>query len=439
MVELQSIATLTSGAATGRRAEIERVIDEFSTTADLYGVERAYYLGVQQIRYSSEKLARIFGSKFRAFSDNLVATVVDALTERIQLDGFTSADARVSSMAAEIFRRARLGRRSVEFHRDVLIDGDGYLIIWPDQEGWPVFYPNRADLVRVWYDEEQPGYIRQAAKLWRPTPNVWRLTLYYPDRIERYAADADSDALPKPRLFEPLADAPVIPNPYEKVPVYHFSNRGATGQRGRSEIADVVPLQDALNKLIADVIVASEFYALPQRYAVGLLPEEARMLRVEAASIIGLPEGAQVGQFPQADLGQLLNLINDFRLEIARLSRTPVHYFALDQAYPSGEALRTAEMPFRAKIAARQQSWGAVWEDAMRFALRVMGIDEAQVTAIWRDTTPVSPAERIAEAQAKLALGIPAERVWQELGYSPAEVEAFVDAKEEGDRQQSVD
>lgn len=39
---------------------------------------------------------------------------------------------------------------------------------------------------------------------------------------------------------------------------------------GRSEIRDLVPLVDALNKLLADMLVASEFLARPRRWATGI-------------------------------------------------------------------------------------------------------------------------------------------------------------------------
>ena len=57
----------------------------------------------------------------------------------------------------------------------------------------------------------------------------------------------------------------VAENPYETIPVFHFrSNR----RRVKSQLAIVVEVQDAVNKLLADMMVAAEFGAFPQRYVI---------------------------------------------------------------------------------------------------------------------------------------------------------------------------
>ena len=61
------------------------------------------------------------------------------------------------------------------------------------------------------------------------------------------------------------------------VPVVPFPNLGE-GSFGMSELRDVVPLQDALNKTLLDMLVGSESQALPQRYALGLEIERHRAL-----------------------------------------------------------------------------------------------------------------------------------------------------------------
>jgi hypothetical protein len=39
---------------------------------------------------------------------------------------------------------------------------------------------------------------------------------------------------------------------------------------GESEIADMIPLADAVNKLATDMMVTSEYHAMPRRWATGI-------------------------------------------------------------------------------------------------------------------------------------------------------------------------
>ena len=56
-----------------------------------------------------------------------------------------------------------------------------------------------------------------------------------------------------------------IPNPLGMVPVVEFRNGDRLLDDGVSEIADLVPLVDGLNKSLADMLVTSEYAARPCR------------------------------------------------------------------------------------------------------------------------------------------------------------------------------
>jgi hypothetical protein len=56
-----------------------------------------------------------------------------------------------------------------------------------------------------------------------------------------------------------------------EVPVVPFVNRPRLSRPfGESELADVIPLADAVNKLATDMMVTSEFSASKRRWATGL-------------------------------------------------------------------------------------------------------------------------------------------------------------------------
>ena len=67
-----------------------------------------------------------------------------------------------------------------------------------------------------------------------------------------------------------------MPNPLGVVPVVAIRNSDRIlDDRGCSEIDDLKPLVDALNKSLADMMVTSEYVGRPRRWATGMeLTEE---------------------------------------------------------------------------------------------------------------------------------------------------------------------
>lgn len=417
--------------------EIKEALDAFVSLGPRYSAARDYYEGRHRLDFASEKFRTAFGHMFRAFADNLCPAVCETVKDRLKLDGFTvTGGGNAQAKADKIWRRNRLKVRANAVHLDALVEGDAYVIVWPDGEGIPVFYPNRGSAVVIRYDDEQPGYIVRAAKAWPLADKKYRLNLYFPDRIEKYVTrektqgglpDKEESFIP----FQAIGEAWPLPNPYGKVPVFHFGNRACIGSLGVSELREVSPLQDALNKTVADMLVASEFYGIPQRYAIGLedLDEaEAKKKYPLLAGGVWATESkdAKFGEFAAADIAKFIQVSEGFRKEIARVSRTPLHYFALEGSFPSGEALKTAEAPLIAKVEDRQGTFGAVWSDAMRFALQIVNEGDHEPEAKWIDTTPRDETQQLQNIVTKVNdLKIPVAQGQREAGYTEKQIEKF--------------
>lgn len=450
-------AVITADLSSEQASEIQWALDQFKAKRDGYNTARAYYEGKHQLTFASTKLNNAFGKLFKAFADNLMPTVVETVKDRLKLDGFTVAGAKqedgseltppTQDALDEIWRMNRLLIRANQVHLDSLIDGDSYVIIWPDREGRVTFYPNRATAIVVDYDDEQPGYIIRAAKCYQQGDKRYRLTLYYRDRIEKYITrHAVQDAYPdRAQAFVRYeTDEPwPLPNAYDKVPVFHFGNRVSIGMLGCTELAEAMPLQDALNKSIADMLVASEFYGVPQRWAVGLeddlTPEQLKRKYPLLAGGVWASDNKDIkfGEFAAADISKFITVSETFRKEIARVSRTPLHYFALEGTFPSGESLRTAEGPLIRKVIDRQETWGAVWQDAMRFALMIDGKGEIEPEPKWLNPETRDEDGEVQRAATKVTqLQIPYEQVWREMGYNEKQIEKFAAARLERQQEQ---
>jgi hypothetical protein len=186
----------------------------------------------------------------------------------------------------------------------------------------------------------------------------------------------------------------------------------------------VLPLQDLLTKILADLTVADEYYALPLRYFTGVMEEltddgshgtkkfhpwRDRMLTFHG-------ENTKGGAFPAADVRQIADIGVEVVGKIARVTGIPLHYWIAGEGdFPSGEALRTAEARLIAKCADLQDDWGPQWSKV----LELCGYD---VSPKWTDPVRLTESEKLERLAQKKALGVPWEQLMSEMGYDEAEV-----------------
>lgn len=353
--------------------------------------------------------------------------------------------------AWKLWQENRMDRRAGEAHNEAAKTGDAYLIVWPakDDPSRPIIYVNKAAIMTVYYDEEEPGRILWAAKVWLTDDKYTRVTMYYPDRIEKWISANKSQANTPTKASSYVhytaggdGESWRIPNEYGKVPVFHLANNAGCGELGNSELKDVLPIQDALNKAFADKMVSMEFDAFRQRWITGLdvkldpdTGKPDRLFRPGRDKIWATDsKETTFGEFTAGDPTKFNDMENGLIVNIARVSATPMHYINPQSGTPpSGEALRTAESPLIAKIDDRHGAWGNVWEDVMLFALQIAGVktEGVQLEAQWKPAAVKSRMEKIGEATALLAMGIPEEQVWSELEYSQSDIEEWLFAKEQ--------
>jgi hypothetical protein len=432
-------------------SEVEWAIHDLIDRATDYRLYRRYYDGDHQAVLSTDEFRNAFERVFAEFRDNLCPRVVDGKVDRLQLTGFgTDKDEETARIAADaIWQRNLLERRQGEVHLEALKMGDAWLMIWPDEVGFPVWYPHLAETIAVRWSSVTPGQVELAAKCWNARMEgvkYWRVNLYYEDRIEKYRTVGESKTaeLPTGRqqwdVWSDPEDGEAWPLAHElgRVPVFPFNNNAPIGSYGKSELKDVIPLQNALNKANLDLLAASEFAALPQRWAVGITTEIDPVTKEPkkpwnpgADRILSTPNpNARFGEFQTAQLSQLLEQIGDRRLEMARVSSTPMHWLVLGSGqFPAGVALRAAEAPLIALVKDRAQAFGMAWEDAMEFSLGLTGVAETRLSAQWSDPVQVDPAEALESSVLKKELGIPDEQIWREMGYDEDQIAAFTDAK----------
>ncbi len=445
------------------QTDIVRATERFREKAVDYDKAERYYKGDHDLAYATVKFQNAFGSLFKTFAMNLCPAICDAVRDKLVITEFgveKGGKVDAAQEAWKIWTANRMPLRAGEVHREALKTGDAYVIVWPDAAGKVTIYPNRAATCTVFYDEEQPGRIAYAAKHWKTPDKRFRLNLYYPDRVERYISkskanrdastlqDANRTAtdvqmvLPQGTEFVPFTDdgPEMVANPYGIVPVFHFANNADTGALGVTEMASAIPVQDAMNKSVLDMLVAMEFSAFRQRWITGIDVEydDATGLPkspfVPGADRIWLSENpdAKFGDFEASDIKQFLEVKDGFRTDMACVTGTPLHYFMLTgAAFPqSGISVEKLESRFLSKVRDRMQRFGQVWEDVMAFALTIenKGTD-VRLFAEWEDPAPIGESERLQNLILKQTLGVTEEQLWMEAGYGEEDIKRMSEEK----------
>jgi hypothetical protein len=220
------------------------------------------------------------------------------------------------------------------------------------------------------------------------------------------------------------------------VPVVPLTNRASlTSAYGASEFVSVIPQQDAVNKLLADMLVASEFIAFPQRYVTGMeIPEDDNgqtrapfQVAIDKLLIAEDP-AAKFGTLSAGDLQNYVTGIETLVQHIASQTRTPPHYFHLSGNFPSGDAIKSAETGLVAKARRKMRFYGEAWEEVMRLCFKVLSDPRGDVTdgeTIWGDPEYRSEAERADALIKRMSLGVPRQQLWEDAGYSQTQIARF--------------
>lgn len=410
--------------------DIRLALDYILTKREGYNRAETYYEGTQPEVFLNQRWFKLFKNNQRDFRFNFSKTVVDAVLNRLEIDQIETDSANADEYFAELLEQPDIKLDINEIHRNALIYGDAYAIVWPDENGKLAIDYNSPLTTVIVYDQENPRKKLYAAKMWQYATydeKKIKLNLYYPNRIEKYEGYGEIENIGTPNganfvLLE------TITNPWGEVPVFHFRTHKPYG---RPEHADAFGPQDAINKLVNTHMLTVDYQGAPQRYALsngGSTAEiddfsEGETARENLAALKNGPgelwylQGvAQVGQFPAADPKTFTEPVIEFVNQMAAITATPTHYFLRGSYIPSGQALRVAEAPLTKKVMNRQMAFQSTWKDLFLFMLRIEGIT-ASIDIDWAIAETVDVVDQWDVAVRKKSIGMPLEQILLELGY----------------------
>lgn len=404
----------------------------------------SYYAGEHQLAFATAKFREAFGMLFSTFADNWCEIVVDAPVERLEVVGFRFGDeTEADNDAWSIWQANSLDVESVVAHTEAGKCGSCYLLVDPN-DGEPKVTVEHAAQMVVATDPGNRRHRLAALKRWADEENRWFATLYLPDAVFRF--QTEEPVTPGTEIeWTARSDGGSFPHGFAVVPVIPLLNKPGLLAGGQSDLKPAIPLQNAINKLCSDMVVASEYQAYRQRWVTGIEiprdPETGRPLRkdgLEAAESrywAFEDENVKVGDLATVDLSNFVRSIELFVQHLAAQTRTPPHYLMGQVVNASGDALKAAEAGLVSKCRAKQLYFSDSWEEAIALALQAAGGRDDAATAecevLWADPEKYTPSQLADAATKKSALNVPDEVLWLELGYSPAEVERMKKINEE--------
>jgi len=421
----------------------DRLVASLEQRRQRLNVFEDYYCGRHPLLFATEKFRKAFGLTLHELADNWMELIIAAVGERLNVEGFRLGESPKGDPAAwRIWQRNGLDAESEIGHTEALINGCAYGLAWWDEDNVEqasitVEHPYQ---MIVAASPANPRKRVAALKKWQDDEGYLNATLYLPAEISKWrsrvkASDGGGKTTWEARQ---VVDEPwPLENKLGVVPVVPLVNHPRLLRRdGESELARAIPIQNAINKLVCDLLVGSEFYAFRARWATGLeIPEdpetgqEIDTLKMAFDRVwTSKDPKAQFGEFGQSDLGNWVKSIEMFVQHMASQTATPPHRFYLGGQFPSGEALKSAESGLVAKARRRARHYGEGWEEIMRLAFLIEGQDELAVTnseTIWGDFETRSETAH-ADYLVKLkALNVPDAQLWEDAGYSPTQIARF--------------
>jgi hypothetical protein len=322
--------------------------------------------------------------------------------------------------------------------------------------------------VRIHRDPEDPEHILFAVRYWYTydplnpgSTGIERKTVYLPNEIRKYrrksTASANGDTSLMWEMVQDEGDS-AWPIPWQDrrgnplgIPIIEFSNPGG------SEIAQIIGLQDVLNKGWLDLIAAADTegfpliaieYSTDGTFSSSVQDDDDLQggdeFRISPGRAIEVDD-AKVHRIEGGNLDQLLNFIWAVTAAIAGVSRTPQYYLRPigGADVPSGEALKQLESGLVKRAEERQLVFGQSWEDAFALAYRVADMfgsrlpdAELHIETLWDDPEVRNELSETQRAEGWKRLEVPNEAIWQLLGFTQDQIAAWGDTQRLAQAQQ---
>lgn len=394
-----------------------------------------YRAGQHRLRYATAKFRQAFGGLFREFADNWCEVIVEAPVERLRVQGYrfgpsTNAD----DDAWAIWQANNMDAQSSIVHREAITCCEAYWLVDPttlNADGIPRITAEHPSQVIVAVDPADRRNRLAALKRYVDIDGFAYAYVYLPDGAVVFKSQE------KPRGGARINWTRFDEVSYDlgAVPVVPVVNAPDMLGGGRSDLRNAVPMQDAINKTVLDMLIASEFGAFRQRVVLGVeapqnpdgTPVANADIKLAMSKLLTFAEPtAKIAEFSATDLSNYTNALEPLVAHLAAQTRTPPHYLLGKMVNVSGDALKASEAGLVARTREKMTPFGEGHEETLRLAFKAMGQnDKAKQTraeTIWADPEFRNFSELVDGLVKLRGLNIPDEILWERAGFSPTEI-----------------
>ena len=415
----------------------ERLTKALNKPVALHNTLDAYWYGRQPLAFIAPEQRKLLDNRLGRLVSNIPRLTVTTLAERLGVQAFDGVD------ISDAWESSDMPQHCGTLFREALLLGSAYVLVSVGTDGKPLITVESARQVSVERDPAT-GTVLSALKRWE-TRSSTEATLFLPDRVIRLSAPTKGAS---PNAFRVVDE---WPNPLGVVPVVPVVNADRLlDVDGTSEIWDLMPLVDAANKLLVDMMCVSEATGLPRRWIAGLSPAERYVVDKDGnvqldgqgnpikelfnpvsdnnfrTALFENPE-TKAGQWEAADLRGYESAMRVIMAHIGAISSLPAQYINLTNSQPtSADAVRAQESSLVARVEAKQLIFGPALERVAALVVAVRdGVDPASVTPRVRWQEPASRSHAAeADAAVKLFQGkvLSRSETLRKLGYSDDDI-----------------
>lgn len=421
-----------------------------------------YYRGDQHLRFASKEFQKYHGDRYIDFADNWVQVVSDSPVERLTTIGIKAAGEQKADVESwRVWQVNALDADSQLGYLGAVNAGRSFVLVWgdPDEPDTPVVTFEDASQCVVVYEPGSRRKRRAAMKKWQDG-NCDYATLYLPDEVWKFErplqrmdkspqmASVDEEL----KTWEPrdLAEPNPQPNPMGVVPMVELPNKPMLAEDPIPDVSGVVPMQDAVNLLWAQLFTASDYASFPQRVVLGAEVPKMPILNDKGEVVGEKPvdlakfavdrvlfitgQDAKIAEWQAANLKAYTEVIERAVAHIAAQTRTPQHYLIGKMANLSADALIAAETGLVKRVMEKELWYGQAEREMFGLiALAQNNTAKAKAiaggTILWADAESRSQAQ-LADALLKLRqIGFPFEWIASRWGLTPQEVVDLIEMK----------
>lgn len=400
-------------------------------------IYRDYYAGVHASPFTNNEYSPLQRKYYEnSCIYNMCQRIVDALVDRLGLTDWSTTDETTAAWGAaawDLWQDIDGASVLADVLTKASIEGKAFLIVQP-AERKTVFFAKHSYEVHVEYDEEtqQPLW---ALHHWRDKDGSEHATYYTPSEIQAYKRDRNSSLW--------LTDGePVIPT-FPEIPVFEFNNQG-------SELEHEIPLQNKLNKSSLNSLIAASSWAEPAAMLLGFEgeldangdwvdPWVSQYGKRHLAMFGAKPGEVELKTIPSNNPEAFFAEQDQIVMQMGRLASIPTYALGMVSGQPpTGEALKTLEIPLVQKGKRKQRVFGSPLTRMASYAVRLQNYlntgtyvspDAFKLVPVWQPIETQNPREEYEEAVLLQTLGVPLEWILTDkLGYSSEEAETIAAA-----------